>query len=52
MRWIGITAEDRPAEAKYANRLLNALDSAARASRDYVFPSLATDDDDCEMDCL
>lgn len=52
MRWIGITAEDRPAEAKYANRLLNALDRAARASQDYVFPSHTTDDDDCETDCL
>lgn len=51
MRWVGITAEDRPTEAKYANRLLTALDRAARASQDYVFPSHNADDDDCETDC-
>ena len=52
MRWVGITAEDRPTEAKYGDRLLTALDRAARASQDYVFPSHNTGDDDCETDCL
>ena len=52
MRWVGITAEDRPSEAEYGNRLLNALDRAARASQDYVLSSDETDDDDCETDCV